>query len=125
MGSVPRAPAATCLAGSGSALAGFFGALRAGTVDGGLRAGLVTGLIASLTVPGDYLIRHNWFPTFGDAAFTLVIAAAVCMLAAGLGAAVVVLVKKGPRTQVADRWARHLRGLADGLQPERLQFPES
>ena len=77
--------------------AGFLGARRTGTLSGGLWAGLVTGLIASLTVPGDYLMRHFWIASLPDAFFTYAITAVVCMVVAGLGAAVAVLLSKGSR----------------------------
>jgi hypothetical protein len=105
--------------------AGFFGALRTGTLGGGLWAGLVTGLIASLTVPGDYLMRHYSFSAVHEEVFSLSIAAAVCMFVAGLGAAVAVLMRKESRTRAAGRLALRLHRLANRLKPERLQAPRS
>ena len=97
--------------------AGFLGARRTGTLGGGLWAGLVTGLIASLTVPGDYLMRHFWIASLPDAFFTYAITAVVCMVVAGLGAAVAVLLSKGSRGRLAGWWAIQLHWLADRLAP--------
>jgi hypothetical protein len=69
-------------------------------------------------VPGDYLMRHNFFPTVTDAIFTIVITAAVCMFVASLGAAAAVVLNEGPRKRFAGGVARSLRGLADALQSE-------
>jgi hypothetical protein len=70
------------------ASAGYVGARAGGTFSGGLKAGLVTGAIASLAIPGDYLLFHMWLPG-GVTAWVIVLAActAVAMFFTAIGAA--------------------------------------
>ena len=67
--------------------AGFVGARSSGTLAGGIWVGLVSGLVSAITVPGDYLLFHN-FPFYDRMSFvfTMAISAAVVMLFVMLGA---------------------------------------
>jgi len=67
--------------------AGFAGARRSGTLAGGIWVGLVAGLVSTITVPGDYVLFHN-FPFYDPMSlvFTMAISAAVVMLFVILGA---------------------------------------
>jgi hypothetical protein len=71
-------------------------------------AGLAAGLIALLTIPGDYLLFHRLIPG-GVVATTLTLAAAaaVAMMFAAIGAGLAIL---RPRS-VATRWVFRLGGL--------------
>jgi hypothetical protein len=68
--------------------AGYVGARTAGTFSGGIKAGLVTGVIAALTIPGDYLLFHKWIPGgVVSVIITLTASAVVAMFFAAIGAA--------------------------------------
>jgi hypothetical protein len=68
--------------------AGYVGARTAGTFSGGIKAGLVTGVIAALTIPGDYLLFHHVIPGgVVPTAIVLTASAAVAMFFAAVGAA--------------------------------------
>jgi hypothetical protein len=67
--------------------AGFTGARRSGTLAGGIWVGFVAGLVSAVTVPGDYLLFHN-FPFYDPMSFvfTMAISVVVVMLFVLLGA---------------------------------------
>jgi hypothetical protein len=68
--------------------AGYVGARTAGTFSWGIKAGLVTGVIAALTIPGDYLLFHKWIPGgVVSVIITLTASAVVAMFFAAIGAA--------------------------------------
>jgi hypothetical protein len=72
--------------------AGYFGARSSGTFSGGIRAGLVAGVIAALTIPGDYLLFHHAIPGgVVPTTLTLAAAATLAMFFAAVGAALAVL----------------------------------
>ena len=88
--------------------AGFVGATTTGTFGGGIWAGLAAGLIALLTIPGDYLLFHHLIPGgVVPTTLTLSAAAAVAMMFAAIGAGLAML-----RTRSgASRWVFRLGGL--------------
>jgi hypothetical protein len=68
--------------------AGYVGARTSGTFSGGIRAGLVAGAIAALTIPGDYVLFHREIPGgVVPTAFVLLASSAVAMFFAAVGAA--------------------------------------
>jgi len=71
------------------AAAGFVGARSTYSFSGGMATAFLAGLIASLTVPGDYLLFHI-FPFYNLRDFLLAMAmvATFCMVPAAFGAAV-------------------------------------
>lgn len=69
--------------------AGFVGARSTHSFSGGIATAFLAGLIAGLTVPGDYLLFHV-FPFYAMRDFVLAMAMVTtfCMMPAALGAAV-------------------------------------
>lgn len=97
--------------------AGYVGARTAGTFSGGIKAGLVTGVIAALTIPGDYLLFHHVIPGgVVPTAIVLTVSAAVAMFFAAVGAA---LARRNDGRGMS-RWAFRLGGLTVGWKSEGL-----
>jgi hypothetical protein len=72
--------------------AGYVGARTTGKFGGGIWAGLVAGLIALLTIPGDYVLFHRVLPGgVVPTILTLTAAAAVAMIFAAVGAGLATL----------------------------------
>ena len=78
--------------------AGFVGARRSGTLAGGIWVGLVGGLVSTSTVPGDYVLFHN-FPFYDPMSFvfTMAISAGVVMFFVIFGALIADLPRYGRR----------------------------
>lgn len=71
------------------AAAGFVGARSTHSVSGGVATAFVTGLIAALTVPGDYLLFHiGPFYDLRDFVLAMVMATTFCTLPAAFGATI-------------------------------------
>lgn len=72
--------------------AGYLGARSSGTFSGGIKAGLVAGVIAALTIPGDYVLFHHVIPGgVIPTTLTLTAAATLAMIFAAAGAALAML----------------------------------
>jgi len=81
--------------------AGYVGARTTGTFGGGIKAGIVAGLIALLTLPGDYLLFHHLVPGgIASTTLTLIAAAAVALLFAACGAGLATLTHRSE----TNRW---------------------
>lgn len=78
--------------------AGFAGAQHSGTLAGGIWVGLVAGLVSTSTVPGDYVLFHN-FPFYDPRSFvfTMAISTGVVMFFVICGTLIADLPRYGHR----------------------------
>jgi len=81
------------------AAAGFIGARHSGTIAGGIRVGLVAGLVSAITVPGEAWLFHNYFGDLRDFVFTYSIAAAIVMAVVIFGAELACLMEHKARAR--------------------------
>ena len=69
-------------------VAGFVGARSTRSFFGGMATAFVTGLIAALTVPGDYLLFHFGFNDLREFVLAMAMATCFCMVPAIFGATI-------------------------------------
>jgi hypothetical protein len=88
--------------------AGLLGAIRSGTVAGGIQVGLVAGVVGALTVPGEYLLFDSYRPDVASVVVSVASSTAVVVTLAAAGAALTTL----PRQ--LHRLRRAIHGFAAG-----------
>jgi hypothetical protein len=96
--------------------AGYAGAKAAGAFSGGIKAGLVTGTIAALTIPGDYLLFHSWIP--GGVISTTIVLTAYALVALFFAAVGAALSRRNGGHGIS-RWALRLGHLTVAWQLPR------
>jgi hypothetical protein len=88
--------------------AGLLGAIRSGTVAGGIQVGLVTGVVSALTVPGEYLLFDAYRPDAASIVVSVASSTTVVLTLAAAGAALTTLPKQ------LHRLGRAIHGFAAG-----------
>ncbi len=71
--------------------AGLLGAIRSGTVAGGIQVGLVAGVVGALTVPAEYLLFDAYRPEVASMILSVASSTTVVLTLATAGAALTTL----------------------------------